>query len=166
MTKSILVAYATRYGSTQEAAAAVTEVLCERGFNADLQLAKAVKTLEGYSVVVLGAPLFMFHWHADALHFLARHRQALQGRPLGLFALGPVQDPCNEQEWKDSRAQLEKELAQFPWLMPVALEIFGGRYDPGRLRFPLKLFAGAAPASDILDLAAVRAWGGGLVELL
>jgi len=71
---------------------------------------------------VLGAPLFMFRWHKDALRFLARYRQALAERSVAIFALGPTHDPYDEQEWHDSRAQLDKELAKFPWLAPVALK--------------------------------------------
>jgi menaquinone-dependent protoporphyrinogen oxidase len=69
-----------------------------------------------------------------------------------------VHDPHDDQEWQDSRAQLDKELAQFPWFSPLALEMFGGKYDPAALRFPLKMFAGAEPASDIRDWDAMRTW--------
>ena len=162
MTKTILVSYATRYGTTQAAAGVVAEALRGHGFEVELLPAREVRALERYHAVVLGAPLFMFHWHNDALQFLSRHQKALAERPTALFALGPVQSPINEQEWKDSREQLHKELARFIWLKPLAVEVFGGKYDPSKLGFPLKLFAGAAPASDIQDLAAVRAWAAGL----
>ena len=77
---------------------------------------------------------------------------------MAIFALGPVHDPYDEEEWQDSRAQLDKELAKFPWLAPVALAIFGGKYDPAKLRFPINLFAGNEPASDLRDWTAIRAW--------
>jgi menaquinone-dependent protoporphyrinogen oxidase len=166
MTDSILVGYATRYGSTQEVAEAVAAVLREGRFTADLQLLSEVRSLEGYSAVVMGAPLFLFKWHKDALRFLARQRDALMERPVAVFALGPVHDPHDEKEWQDSHAQLDKELAKFPWFRPVALEIFGGKYDPTKLRFPLSAFAGAEPASDIRDWDAIRAWAAGLKPLL
>ena len=166
MTKTILVGYATRTNTTQAAAGVVAEALRGHGFEVELQPAREVRALERYHAVVLGAPLFMFHWHSDALQFLSRHQKALGGRPVALFALGPVQSPINEQEWKDSREQFQKELARFPWLTPLAVEVFGGKYDPSKLGFPLKLFAGAAPASDIQDLAAVRAWADSLAVKL
>ena len=62
---------------------------------------------------------------------------------MAVFALGPVTDPYKEEEWQGARAQLAKELAKVPWLKPAALEIFGGRLDPQKLGFPMKLFAGA-----------------------
>ena len=166
MSATVLVGYATRYGTTREAVEAVAAALRECGFSVDVEPARDVRSLDGYNAVVLGAPLFMFHWHKDALKFLSRHQKALMERPVAVFALGPTHDPYDEQEWNDSRDQLDQELANFPWFTPVAVEVFGGKYDPAMLRFPLNLFAGKTPASDIRDLNAVRAWAGSLAVKL
>jgi menaquinone-dependent protoporphyrinogen oxidase len=166
MSTSVLVGYATRYGSTQEVAEAVAATLRECGLAVDLQPLRQVRTLAGYNAVVVGAALYMFRWHKDARRFLSRHRQALTERVVALFALGPVQDPHNEEEWQNSRAQLDKELANFPWLSPVALQMFGGKYDPEKLRFPISLFAGNEPASDLRDWTAIRAWASDLAAKL
>jgi menaquinone-dependent protoporphyrinogen oxidase len=163
---SVLVGYATRYGSTQEVAEVVAATLRERGLAVDIQLMREVRILAGYSAVVLGVPLYMFRWHKDARRFLSRHREALTERPVAVFALGPVQDPYDEKEWQDSREQLDKELAKFPWLTPVALEILSGRFDPAKLRFPISLFAGKEPVSDIRDWTAIRAWASNLAAKL
>jgi menaquinone-dependent protoporphyrinogen oxidase len=166
MPTSVLVAYATRYGSTQEVAEAVAAALRECGLAVDIQPARQVRTLAGYSAVVLGAPLLMFRWHKDALRFLRRHRQALAERPVAVFALGPTHDPHDDKEWQDSGAQLDKELAKFPWLTPVALQMFGGKFDPAKLRFPLNLLAGQEPVSDLRDWTAIRAWASDLAAKL
>lgn len=166
MPPKVLVGYATRYGSTQEVAEAVAAALRESGLDVDIQPLRKVSTLAGYSAVVLGAPLFMFRWHKDALHFLSRHLKTLVDFPVAVFALGPTHDPFDEKEWQDSRAQLDKELAKFPWFKPAALEMFGGKYDPAYLRFPLKMLAGKEPASDLRNWAAIRAWAAGLKPIL
>jgi menaquinone-dependent protoporphyrinogen oxidase len=166
MSNTVLVAYATRYGSTQEVAEAVAATLREGGLVVDIRPVREVRTLTEYGAVVLGAPLFMFHWHKDALGFLSRHRKALAERPVAIFALGPILDPHSNKEWQDSRAQLDQELAKFPWLTPLALEMFGGKYDPADLRFPLKMFAGKEPASDIRDWTEIRSWAGNLAAKL
>jgi menaquinone-dependent protoporphyrinogen oxidase len=165
MPVKVLVAYASRYGSTQEVADAVAAELAERGLEVDVRRAKEVRGLDGYDGVVLGAPLVMHHWHKDAVRFLWRHREALLGLPGAVFALGPVKEPRDEQEWQDSRAQLDDELAKTAWFEPVAVEILGGKFDPSLLRFPLNKFAGSAPASDIRDWDAIRAWAGGLAKM-
>ena len=162
MSKSVLVGYATRYGSTREVAEAVAVTLRECGLAAELQPMREVRSLAGYSALVLGAPLYMFRWHKDARRFLSRHRKAIAERPVAIFALGPVHDPHDESEWESSRAQLDKELAKYPWLEPLALEIFGGKFDPENLRWPINLFAGSEPATDIREWEAIRTWAGEL----
>ena len=166
MSSSVLVGYATRYGSTQEVAEVITATLREYRHAIDLQLLREVRTLAGYSAVVLGAPLFMFHWHKEALDFLSRHREALTKRPVAVFALGPVHNPYDEEEWQSSRAQLDKELAKFPWFTPVAIEMFGGKYDPAKLRFPINWLAGKEPASDLRDWDAITSWAASIADVL
>jgi menaquinone-dependent protoporphyrinogen oxidase len=161
MSDSILVAYATRHGSTQEVAEAVAATLRECGLEVDIQPMRKVRTLARYNAVVLGAPLYMFRWHKDARRFLSRHHEALTERPVAIFALGPFTSG-DEEEWQGSREQLNKELAEFPWLTPIALEVFGGKFDPAKLHFPYKLFMRQVPASDLRDWTAIRAWAGNL----
>ncbi len=101
--------------------------------------------------------------------FLSRHREALTQRPVAIFALGPFHSPIDEKEWQYSREQLEKELAQFPWLTPVALELFGGKMDPAKLRFPYNLPANPLkqmPPTDIRDWTAIRTWASNLAATL
>jgi menaquinone-dependent protoporphyrinogen oxidase len=108
----------------------------------------------------------MFHWHKDALHFLARHREALTQRPVAIFALGPFH--AEEKEFQEVRGQLDKELAKFPWLTPAAITIFGGKFDPQKLTFPHNLVPALKkmPASDIRDWTAIRAWASTLAATL
>ena len=91
------------------------------------------------------------------------HRITLSERPVAIFALGPL--TTDEKEIQGSRAQLYKELAKYSWLIPVALEMFVGKYDPARLRFsdtlvsafpasPLK----GMPVTDLRDWTAIRLW--------
>src|ERR1019366_6442850 len=162
MEARVLVTYATRSGSTQEVAEAITEVLRERGLAVDMSPVRRVQTLDQYRAVVLGAPLYMFHWHKGVLRFLARHRKALTQRPVAVFALGPFH--LEEKEFQGAREQLDKELAKFPWLSPVAMKIFGGEYGPQKLAFPYNLLPALKnmPASDIRDWTAIRTWASDL----
>lgn len=171
MSASILVAYATRYGSTEGVAQVVAETLRQRGLEVDIQPMRKVRSLEGYRVILLGAPIYMGRWHKDAHHFLSEHRKALAERLVTIFALGPLHD--DDEEWQGSRAQLDKELAEFAWLTPVALEVFGGRFDPEKLHFSDRVIASlpasplhGMPASDVRDWPAIRAWAGDLAAKL
>ncbi len=168
MKGKVLVAYASQYGSTQEVAEAISATLRESGPAIDLLPMKKVKSLAEYGAVVLGAPIYMGLLHKDMQRFLSLHQEALTQRPQAIFALGPLS--MDEKEWQDVRATLEKELAKFPWLAPVAIEMFGGKYNPAKLRLPHTLIASlpasplhGMPASDVRDWTAIRAWANSLV---
>ena len=166
MSLPILIAYATTHGATQEVAEAIATTLRADGIDVDCQPAKNVLSLDGYRAVVLGAPLYMFHWHKDAKRFLEQHRQLLVERPLAIFALGPFHD--EEKEFQEARVQLDKDLLHFPWLAPVAVEMFGGKLDPAKLHLPYSLIPALKkmPPSDIRDWNAIQAWAGSLTEKL
>ena len=166
MLASVLVAYASLQGSTQEVAEAVAATLRERGLQVDLQPAREVRNLDGYSAVVLGTALYMFRLHKDARRFLTQHREVLTKRPVAIFAMGPFNN--DEKEWQAVRAQLDKELAMFPWFAPIAHEVFGGKFDPAKLRFPYNLvpYLRRLPASDIRDWKAINAWASSIAEKL
>jgi menaquinone-dependent protoporphyrinogen oxidase len=170
MKNKILVAYATKYGSTQEVAENVATRLRAHELEVDLQPARYAGTLSPYQAVVLGAPLYIGRWHKDAQRFLSQHQQALIRLPVALFTLGPTR--IEEEDWQGVRAQIDQELAKVSWLKPVMMELFGGRYDPLKLRFPDSLLAKLpasplyqAPASDLRDWNAIQFWADSLVSI-
>jgi menaquinone-dependent protoporphyrinogen oxidase len=164
MPDPILVAYGTRSGSTKEVAEAVAATLREHNLDVDIQAMKTVSSLAGYRAVVLGAPLIMGRWHKDARRFLSRHKAALEECPAAVFALGPVHNV--EEEWQGARGQLDKTLAKYPQFKPIAIEVFGGKFDPALLGFPWKLLPGLKkiPSSDIRDWTAICTWASNLAE--
>lgn len=166
MSDSILVVYATRYGSTQEVAEKVAATLRESGLAVDVYPAKQVRSLAGYRAVVLGAPLYIGSWLKDAQRFLTQQQAALATLPVAIFSLGPTRAG---EGLAEVRASLEAQVCKFPWLKPVAVELFGGKYDPDKLRFPdtlLKIIPASPlhgqPASDARDWDAIRAWANDL----
>jgi menaquinone-dependent protoporphyrinogen oxidase len=148
----VLVAYATKHGSTREVAEAIATTLQEQGLSVDLKAADACPTLDGYGAVVLGGALYMGHWHKDARRFLDRHRDALATMPFAVFAMGPKDlEPAS---LADARRQLVPALKHAPEPGPIAVEIFGGVIDPSQLHFPFDHM----PTSDARDWDAIRAW--------
>jgi menaquinone-dependent protoporphyrinogen oxidase len=156
----ILVAHASRHGSTREVAEAVASTLRARGFAVDVLPAAEVGLLRRYAGVVLGGALYTGRLHKDARHFLARHREALAGRALAVFALGPR--TLERKDVSASRDQLDRALRAVPDLTPVSVAVFGGAVKPGELRFPFNRM----PASDARDWKAIDAWAAELAVLL
>jgi menaquinone-dependent protoporphyrinogen oxidase len=165
MSASVLVGFATDYGSTREVAESIAEVLHQEGLEVNLQHVRKVDSLAGVKAVVLGAPLYMFHWHKDARHFLSKYQKVLKSMPVAIFALGPFHNV--EDEMKSAREQLDKELAKYAWLAPVEIVVFPGKFDPNALRFPYNLMGlKKIPASDERDWDGIRAWASGLAGKL
>src|SRR5437763_12175492 len=108
MRPSILVAHASKRGSTEEVAAFVGTRLRECGLVADVRRAAEVEDLAFYDGVVLGGSLYLGRWHDDARAFLSRFGTALADRPLAVFALGPKS--ASPDDLAGSRAQLDRAL--------------------------------------------------------
>ncbi|MBN1966500.1 MAG: flavodoxin domain-containing protein [Anaerolineae bacterium] len=168
MSDKILVAYATRYGSTQEVAEFIADTLRSGGLEVTVQAMKDVPSLADSGMIVLGAPLFIGKWPKDVHQFLSRHQAALSERPVALFTLGPTSTEAADMA--GSREQFAQQLGQYPWLKPVAQEVFVGKYDPAKLRFPMSLLIKLpasplhdAPATDNRDWDAIRAWAEALL---
>ena len=152
MAIDVLVAYATKHGSTEEVAEAVTEELQGLGLEVELAKLRKVRDLDGYRSVVIGAPLYTGRWHKDARKFVKRHGKALEELPVAVFALGPLK--LAEEDVAGSRKQLDRALALAPELRPATVEVFGGVIDPAKLRFPFNRME----AGDARDWDAIRAW--------
>ena len=114
MTTPVLVAYATKAGSTREVADAVARTLREHGLEADVRPAEEVGTLAPYNAVVLGTALYAGRVHKAARRFLRSHREELAVRPLAVFAMGPK--TLADDDVAASRAQLDRALAAHPEL--------------------------------------------------
>ncbi len=86
----VLVAYATKHGSTAEIAEAIGAVLREAGHEVDVRNARDVQRIDRYAAVILGSALYSAHWQRDANRFVKRHLAALRKVPVWLFSSGPL----------------------------------------------------------------------------
>jgi menaquinone-dependent protoporphyrinogen oxidase len=164
MEARVLVAYATRYGSTAETARKVAECLERDGVRTEVRPVGEVKELRAYSAVVLAAALYIGKLHKEARHFLAVWHDELAKLPVALLVPGPVE--LQEKQFQSAEQQLDKELARVPWLHPVARKVVGGKWDPAKLQFPFNWTLKKIPASDARDWNVVGAWAHELAEKL
>ena len=156
---TVLVAYATKHGSTREVAESIACTL--KAFAADVEFGEAreVRSQPGHgpgqarrwTLVVLGAPLYSGRWHRDAHRFLRRHRKELADVPVAVFGMGPRKDDV--LAWERSRTQLDRALAKHSWLTPTAVMVFGG-VDPPDKR----------PRRDLRDWTKIDAWAASIAD--
>ncbi len=157
MAGTILVAYASKYGSTREVAEAIAATLRERLLRVVVRPAGEVDQLGEYSGVVLGGGIYMGRWHREARGFIRHFEDDLRELPVALFALGPVDD--DPEHRAGSEKQFVSMLEKVP-CEPFATALFGGAIDPRKLSFPFNHM----PAADVRDWDAIREWAAGLVE--
>ncbi len=94
----VLVAYATKHGSTAGIAQAIGEELTRLGFQADVVPVKDVPDVGVYRAVILGSAIYAGRWRREALRFGRRHASALRARPVWLFGSGPRDRSAEEGE--------------------------------------------------------------------
>ena len=85
MTDKVLIAYATKCGSTAEVAEAVGEELASGGLDVDVRPTAQVDHVAEYSAVVVGCPILWASPHSDAVGLLHRHRAVLARLPVAYF---------------------------------------------------------------------------------
>src|SRR6476469_4113831 len=106
---TVLVAYASKRGSTAEIAETVAATLRREGLGVCLEPAEEVRSLEPYDAVVLGSAVYMKRWRGDARHFLKKHRRALRQLPFWVFSSGPVGNPEQDNpDWIEPKKVMEK----------------------------------------------------------
>ncbi len=166
MSTRILVAYASPRGSTSGIAQAIGKELQSAGYSVDVVELRNVPTLEGYSAVVIGGPIYMGKIVPDVGKFVGKFRDALVKIPVAAFIVGmaPVgKDPGGDIE----RVMVIFRAALAP-LEPVAETMFAGMVDPGKLSFIQKwmIKKAKAPVGDFRNWEAIAAWSRELPEKL
>ncbi len=106
---TVLVAYASKRGSTAEIAETVAATLRREGLGVCLRRCEDVRDLDDFDAVVLGSAVYMKRWRGDARHFLKKNRKALRQMPFWVFSSGPVGDPAKDNpDWIEPPNLAEK----------------------------------------------------------
>jgi menaquinone-dependent protoporphyrinogen oxidase len=142
----VLVAFASRHGSTEELARAIGGQLARAGLS-------EVDSLDRYSACVLGSAVYMGSWMPDARAFLERHGELLSTKPTWLFSSGPIGDPLDGTDPFDAAGLVASVHARDHHL-------FGGKLDRRGLGLGERLMARVVGAhdGDHRDWAIVTAW--------
>jgi menaquinone-dependent protoporphyrinogen oxidase len=165
----ILIAYASKCGSTGEVADAVGKVLCRAGAPVDVKRVQDVKDLTPYRAAVLGSAVRMGKALPEMTGFAKKNRSALAALPVACFHVGMSMREDTEANRDKANQALAPLLQELP--APVGVGLFGGKVDYSKLPAIFRLMfsqdkSGAMAEGDWRDWDAINAWALSLVPLL
>jgi menaquinone-dependent protoporphyrinogen oxidase len=156
----VLVAVASRHGSTREIAAALARDLTGNEAAPTLDLRAYAVPVEhrpdphSYDAVVLGSAVYGGSWLPAAREFATASADALRTRPLWLFSSGPIGPP----PFPDAEPYDVATMTAL--LQPHGSAVLPGRLEPALLTFAERAVVTAmrAPVGDARDWSQVRTW--------
>jgi menaquinone-dependent protoporphyrinogen oxidase len=153
----ILVAYATRCGSTREIAQAVAQDLRGRGCTVDLRVADKVAALSGYEAVALASAVRFGKWLPEAVEFVRRHQAGLKQIPTAFVAVHMLNTGADPASRKARFAYLDPARAL---VKPSVEAYFAGKMDMSRLSFSERLLCKIMKGrdADLRDWPAIHSW--------
>ena len=86
----VLVAYASKYGATEEIAERIGLILSQAGLLVDVSPVNEVVTLETYHAIVMGSAVYLGQWRRSAAKFLRKNKHELAKKRVWLFSSGPT----------------------------------------------------------------------------
>ncbi|HET8525591.1 MAG TPA: flavodoxin domain-containing protein [Actinomycetota bacterium] len=160
---TVLVAYASKHGSTAGIAEAIADALGDHEIKAEAKSVDAVDDLGPYEAVVLGSAVYAGSWMKEAVAFAEGHAEELARKRVWLFSSGPLGDDVKDHEEQPRQLpELRRAIA------PKEHRMFYGALDTSVLGFAERMIAKAvkAPAGDFRNWDAIRAWGEQIAEEL
>jgi len=162
MKERVLVAYATKRGSTAEIAEKIGEVLKKRQMQVDVLPARKVADLSPYKTAILGTAVYIGLWRREAVKFLKTFADELVKMPLRIFLSGPTGagDPLElPGNWRFPES-LRPVIEQ---VKPVEITSFGGRIESGKMNPFEKMIIKkvGAEIGDFRNWESIASWANG-----
>lgn len=151
---TILIAYASKHGSTQEIAKRIAEKLRQMEKEVEIRPVDAVENPESYEALVIGSAIYYGSWLKEAIEWVRRNQAVLAAHPVWLFSSGPLGTEIEDAE------QQPKEIAEFRETLGTHDQrIFFGALDHSHLSFAERMMVKAvqAPEGDFRDWEAIEA---------
>jgi menaquinone-dependent protoporphyrinogen oxidase len=161
----ILVAVASKHGSTYEIAQAIADEINAAGFTADLRQINQNPHLPGYDAAVIGSAVYMGRWLSDAQTYLKDNQEELLDMPVWLFSSGPLGNDLSEMETEEEPYNIDELIAQ---TRARDHQVFVGKLDKAKLGLGEKLVVRMvkSPVGDFRDWTAVREWASKIIDAL
>ena len=155
----ILVAYASKHGSTAEIAKTIGHVLRQRGATVEVMAVDAVKRLADYDAVVLGSAVYAGNWMKAGARFLLDQQDVLAQKTVWLFSSGPTGEG-EPSQLMDGWIFPDELLAVVKKIQPRDMVFFHGKIDPDKLNLGERLIIKAvkAPTGDYRNWREIETW--------
>ncbi|MDE4908958.1 flavodoxin domain-containing protein [Methanogenium marinum] len=161
----VLIAYATKYGTTKEIAEEIQDVLAENGIESDLTNVMETGIIDSYDAVILGSPVYMGKMLVEAREFCQHYRPYLKNIWLAIFVDGI--SCCNPGETNTSPL-IAAIRDMHEYVRPVMEMGFSGAFSPVNLSEADAQIADMVhpPVGDFRDHEAIRIWAREIVSAI
>jgi len=165
----ILIAYASRLGSTAGVAEEIGKVLTESGAQVDVRPMKEITGIAPYRAVVAGSAIRGSQWLPEAMQFMQAHQAELRQKPFAAFLVCMTLAMKNGEKYRSGVATWLDPVRRL--VRPVSEGLFAGVLDVSkvesfgdRLKFCISVAFGVWSEGDHRDWNAIRAWASDLAE--
>ena len=158
---TVLVAYASKHGSTQGIAERIAEQLRQLGKEAEARSVDEVSDLALYETFVIGSAIYYGSWLKEATEWVHHHQAVLAAHPVWLFSSGPLGTEVSDAE------QQPKEMTEFQQAIRLREQrIFFGALDHNHLSFAERVMVKAIRASegDFRNWQVIEAWAASIAH--
>ena len=168
MKSKLLIAYASRCGSTGGVAEAIGKALGETGAAVDVRLVENVNDLSPYRAVIVGSAIRMGKWLPEAVEFVKTHQDKLSRVPVAYFVVCLTMKDDTLENRRKALAYLDPVRKQVPQVKPLDIGLFAGAIDFNKLSFVYSLIlkVKGAHEGDFRNWEAIRTWAAGMCPAL
>lgn len=164
---TVLVAYASKYGATQEIAEKIADVLTDAGLAVEVHAVEEEPGLAGVEAVVLGSAVYVGQWRKEAAEWLKGQQENLSSLQVWLFSSGPTGegDPSKLMQGFTFPEAL-KPVAEKVQARDIAF--FHGKLDSKKLGIGERTIVRMlkAPVGDFRNWDSITAWAGRIAREL
>jgi menaquinone-dependent protoporphyrinogen oxidase len=159
MSEKVLVTYASKYGSTEEIASKICEILKNHQLNVDCISIEEVSEIGTYDAVIIGSAVYIGKWRKTAVNFLKKNVKQLSAKKTWIFSTGPTGegDPVELLKGWKIPSSLEEVMQN---LKPLDIKVFNGKLSEEKLSFMDKFIINKvkAPKGDFIDWKDIENW--------
>jgi menaquinone-dependent protoporphyrinogen oxidase len=166
MRKKVLIAYATRTGSTGEIAEIIGDVLTDAGWETDVLPVRQAGSIAEYDAVILGSAVRVGRLMPEIIRFAKKHSAKLVHCPVAAYSVSLSM----KKDTPDQHIIAEQFLEPLRRTLTLVSDCdFAGKVDYALLGpvfgFLMKKMI-KAPEGNFIDREAIVAWAGTLAETL